>query len=108
MKSLTIKATYLIVILLAAPFAFGAEAGKPKQGQGGPFANADTNKDGKLDPAEFAAMNKQNPNPDAAKKRFARLDVDKDGFLSADELRSGRKQGEKKRDKAERGDKSAQ
>jgi hypothetical protein len=108
MKSLTIKITSLIVILFAAPFAFGAEAGKHKQGKGGPFANADINKDGKLDPAEFAAMNKQNPNPDMAKKRFARLDTDKDGFLSADELKSGRKQGEKKRENAERAEKNAQ
>lgn len=101
MKSRSIKTIPLVVILLAAPYAFGAEAIKPKQGKGGPFAAADSNKDGKLDAAEFAAMNKQNPNPDAAKKRFARLDTDKDGFLSPEEMKAGRRQGEKKREKAD-------
>jgi Ca2+-binding EF-hand superfamily protein len=95
MKSLLLQATTLAAVLLTAPFALSAEDTKPKARKAGPFAAADANQDGKLDPAEFATMTKQGASPDAAKKRFARLDTNQDGFLSREELQAGRKQGEK-------------
>jgi Ca2+-binding EF-hand superfamily protein len=101
MKSKMFKTTMLGALLLATPFALAEEATKPKKAKGNPFVAADTNNDGKLDAAEFVAMNKQNPNPDAVKKRFNRLDTDKDGFLSPEEIQAGRKQGEKKRENAD-------
>jgi len=86
--------TAVAAVLLSASIALAADEAKPKKGKAAPFAAADTNQDGKLDLAEFAAMNKKNPDPVQAKKRFARIDTDKDGFLSPVEMQAARKKAE--------------
>ncbi|GAA0330077.1 hypothetical protein GCM10009087_45340 [Sphingomonas oligophenolica] len=58
----------------AAPAGQGAPGGN---GRGGMMMRADTNGDGKISQAEFTAMMDQ---------RFARLDKNGDGFITADEV----------------------
>jgi hypothetical protein len=59
----------------------GAPEGKPKGDGSRMFGMLDTNKDGALDKAELGKM---------AEKRFARMDADGDGVLSAAERQSAR------------------
>lgn len=58
------------------------------------FKQADANRDGKLSPAEFASFNDLQKKAWEARKqefeknRFARIDSNKDGALSEDELKA--------------------
>ena len=68
-------------------------AAKKGVGPGGPaspetaFRFLDTNRDGKLSPAELAASARLREQPGAADAVFATLDANKDGFLSLEEFR---------------------
>ena len=76
---------FVAAAALAAPAL--AQQGTPPtpEQQAERFAKADTNKDGKLDKAEFTAMlpDQMKANADAI---FARRDTDKDGFISKAEM----------------------
>ena len=64
-------------------------AAKPKQDRAALFEKKDKNHDGKLSFEEFMA---NQPDPEAAKKRFEQWDTDKKGFLSREEfINMGRK-----------------
>ena len=56
---------------------------KPAQDRAALFAGNDKNHDGKLSREEFLA---NQPDVEAAKKRFEQWDTNKDGFLSRDEF----------------------
>lgn len=85
--------------LLSLPLAtFAADENKKK---GGPFAAADTDKDGKVTVTEYVAAVKGRMDDTAAKAKFAELDKDKDGSLSREEFNAGggQKGGGKKKNK---------
>lgn len=80
-KRILIAAT---AALLSLPLVLNAADENKKKG--GAFAAADTNGDGKISEAEFVASVKGKMDDEAAKKRFAALDKDKDGSLSREEF----------------------
>jgi hypothetical protein len=91
----------------AAPFAFAAKADRAKPN---PIAKYDTNKNGKLDPEEYAAVRTDfaaKPDGDLAK-----LDLDHDGKLSDTEVAAlgatGKKKGKGDTDRAEKKAKRAE
>lgn len=72
---------------LAQGYMVGAHAvaeGKCGEGKGGhhTLAQVDTDKDGRISPAEFAAAHGGDGS------RFAKYDTDKDGFISAAEMKA--------------------
>lgn len=82
------------------------DASTPAHKNGGRFAKWDKNADGKLSFDEFKARAEafltqvqdkkktdKKMDPERLKKRFERLDADKDGFLSKEELAAGHKDG---------------
>jgi hypothetical protein len=76
-KPLLIVTGMMFAACAAAPFAFAAKADRAKPN---PIAKYDTNKNGKLDPEEYAAVRSDfaaKPDGDLAK-----LDLDHDGKLS--------------------------
>jgi len=83
-KRILIAAT---AALLSLPLVLNAADGNKKKGGG--FTAADTDGDGKVSETEYVAAVKSRMAEDAAKKRFAALDKDKDGSLSREEFGSG-------------------
>lgn len=83
-----------VLAIPAVAFAFGGGPGH--EGKGDPakraerraamIAQFDTNGDGQLDDAERAAAHEA-----MAKKRFEAMDTNKDGVLSLDEFKAGRR-----------------
>ncbi len=100
-----LKATILGIVLISGT-ALMAQ-GNPGKG----FERWDTNKDGGIDKAEFAAMKKAHaekraengkPVPDKAPdidKQFARIDTNGNGLLSKEELAAKKDQAKERREK---------
>jgi len=82
--SLFLAASALAAI---APLSLQAQDPKVKA----PFVEADKNGDGKLSETEFVAMSQGKVAMDAAKKRFAELDKDRNKFLTREEFLAGAK-----------------
>lgn len=84
----------LPVLFLAASAAWAADDNQPsaRPQAGALFAQADANKDGKLDNKEFADLQRLHE-AEMAKRRpdFAALDQNGDGFVTQDELRASMK-----------------
>lgn len=80
-KTLLIVTGLIFTGVAAAPFAFAAKADRAKPN---PIAKYDTNKNGKLDPEEYAAVRSDfAAKPDG---ELAKLDLDHDGKLSDTEV----------------------
>ena len=99
--TLPLSFAFAAVVLAQQPpgkKGFGPGAGGPPSPEVA-FRFLDTNHDGKLSPAEFAAAPRLREQPGAAEAAFALLDKNKDGFLSLEEFRgvtalqAGAKQG---------------
>lgn len=96
------KKTIAAIVALAAtlsmtPGLSAAEEAAPKKG---PFAVADANGDGKLDPAEFAQMVSKRMDATKAQARFKQLDKNGDGFVSRKEHNMGTEAAKKGAEKA--------
>ncbi len=75
-------ASYLILLLAAS------EAGA-FAGNGGVWSAYDTDRNGLLEPSEFAAFCAGQPHLKKNASRFERFDIDGDGHLSQDEFVQG-------------------
>ncbi len=86
------------LISISLPVAFAQDEAAKEQKDNNPFIKADASKDGYLSKEEFMTLpaNKDN---DKAEKRFATLDKDGDGKVSAEEFKAG--MGKKKKKKAD-------
>lgn len=85
---IVITAAVAAVSLLTTFSAHAADANARKEKAAAAFAAADKDGDGKLNPAEFAAFNKNKLDAAAAKAKFAETDTNKDGYVTREELRA--------------------
>ncbi len=89
MKNRFLFTTAIAAVSLLGAYSVHAQDAKPKGGKAAAaFAAADKDGDGKLNAAEFAAMNKGKLDAAAAKAKFEATDADKDGFVTREELRA--------------------
>ncbi len=89
MKNRFLFTTAIAAVSLLGAYSMHAQDAKPKGGKAAAaFAAADKDGDGKLNAAEFAAMNKGKLDAAAAKAKFEATDTDKDGFVTREELRA--------------------
>ncbi len=84
MKNRFLFTTAIAAVSLLGAYSVHAQDAKPKGGK----AADDKDGDGKLNAAEFAALNKGKLDAAAAKAKFEATDTDKDGFVTREELRA--------------------
>jgi hypothetical protein len=103
-KNPTMKTTRLLVASLAAvialPIAASAAKGDRKKTDTAPaFSTIDKEAKGSVSEAQYVAAVKDTLGEEGAKAKFAALDTDKDGKLTAAEYAAGASQGKKRRKK---------
>ncbi len=88
-----------LAALFVGLFAAAAFAAEGRRGEGqrpdpeAVFKKLDANGDGKVSKEEWMKSPMAQRNEEAAKKRFDAMDTDKDGFLTLDEFKAGRRGG---------------